>query len=120
MSADNWSNCPNCLKKRKLKKQTHEGLLQQFYGKVSAEEYLEMSRNPKHPKFKNAVPVFEEDTYEEGSLREDYCQGVDDDGVYSVEYHCSCGNCGFQWSYKHTVDDVTSAVQVGERKTGRR
>lgn len=119
MSADNWTDCPNCLKKRKLKKQTHEQLLQQFYGKVSAEEYMAMTKNPKHPKFKGAVPVFEDDDYEPGSMREDYWQGTNEDGKYSIEYHCSCDNCGFSWSFKHTVDDITDNVQVSETRRRR-
>lgn len=110
MSADNWTDCPNCLKKRTLKKQTHEDLLKVFYGKVTVDEYLAMSKNPRHPKFNDAVPTFDEDSYESGSLREDYHQGITYEGNYVVEYHCSCEVCGFRWEFKHEVDDITDSA----------
>lgn len=37
------------------------------------------------------------------TLREDYEQYMDEEGVYHCDYHCRCTECGFKWSFKHNV-----------------
>lgn len=92
MSASNYSDCPKCLelfKDRKKKLREEAG---RAYGKVSAKEY------------QNLMDLAEEEGFEEGTLREDYSQGihgVDLKPVYDVSYHAECSRCHFIFKYEH-------------------
>ena len=71
MSADNWAKCPRCEEDRLNARAKFEKKIQQSYGKVSAEEYLRMTKEFKEPK-----PV-------EQTLREDYEIGIYDGGFFA-------------------------------------
>ena len=88
MSADNWTTCPNCLNEyeKKLK------LINESYGKVSAEEYIKMLSTLKDP------------VYNKSTLREDYEMGIKD-GVFEINYQSYCEIC--DWGFKYNfVKDV--------------
>ena len=76
MSADNWAVCPKC--KIRIDKERDE-LIQ----KVSS-AYVEYPRE----------------------LREDYEQGIDEDGEYGVNYRGRCKHegCGFVFKYDFSVE----------------
>jgi hypothetical protein len=76
MSADNWGICPKCAKPELP-----------AYGTVSEAEYL-AAREVK------ATPL--------RTLREDYEVFTDEQGVFTVNYRCSCATCRFEFKYKHS------------------
>lgn len=79
MSADKWTVCPACTKRKESSPS--------LYGKVSEEEYL-------------AVVTKEKDEGSQTNMREDYEIGIDSNGEFSVNYRCYCEECKFQWKYK--------------------
>jgi len=89
MSASDWSKCPRCVKAAADVARERKSRLQSSYGKVDPEEYLRMAAEIEKP-----IKVHE-------TLREDYEQGVDLDGVYYVVYRASCTQCDYEFTYKH-------------------
>ena len=75
MSADDWRECPNCIKKA-------EEELGKVYGKVGKEEYLKLQ--------KELTAVEEKET-----LRIDREYGVDKKGNLYVNFGAGCEECGF-------------------------
>lgn len=92
MSADNWTQCPKCLQSHDHRTAKARKVVANSYGKVSAECFMEMQ----------AALDAENEKPKEPTMREDYEQGTDDAGVYTVSYSCSCNECGFSWRYKHS------------------
>lgn len=91
MSADNWTKCPKCLQSKKQRAEKQRRIVANSYGKVSAERFMEMQ----------ASITVEDSKDAESTMREDYEQWTDEEGIYQVSYSCSCNECGFEWSYKH-------------------
>ena len=94
MSADNWAVCPKC--KIRIDKERDE-LIQKVssaYDKIPAEEYLRL---------KSQLNDYVEYPRE---LREDYEQGIDEDGEYGVNYRGRCNHegCGFVFEYYFSVE----------------
>jgi len=94
MSADNWAVCPKC--KIRIDKERDE-LIQKVssaYDKIPAEEYLRL---------KSQLNDYVEYPRE---LREDYEQGIDEDGEYGVNYRGRCCHqeCGFVFKYDFSVE----------------
>lgn len=90
MSADNWDMCPQCKVNAEVKQSQLLVEAGKAYGTVSPEEYIGLAKVA-------ALPIQLEDT-----LREDYWQGMNEDGRYSCSYRCSCSICGFSYEYKFT------------------
>jgi hypothetical protein len=83
MSADNWTECPQCSKKKiELNKR-----LDDLYGKISIDEYKKLLDQSK------SLDMITSDT-----LREDYEQGINE-GIYEVHYEAHCSVCGFTFKY---------------------
>lgn len=99
MSADNWAICPKCTEKALKNKVVASAKAKQAYGKVSADEYLEL--------IKTANIEYEP----EYTLREDYELGIFD-GEFYVNYHGNCQICGFNFkhSYKEVIKNETFKV----------
>lgn len=93
MSADNWTYCPKCKAKDEARKASQLNEAEEAYGKVTAAEYADM------------IAAAREVIDLEETLREDYQIGIHN-GQFEVGYRCSCGVCGFCWSYKHGPVDV--------------
>lgn len=92
MSASNWTKCPICkTKAEKIKKK-----LKDSYGVVSADEYENLRKE-----------VYEgtEEADDETTLREDYEQGVNDDGSVYFYYSCFCETCGFDKNIKYEENE---------------
>lgn len=90
MSADNWATCPVCLKNSGIERDALLLRVCDDYGKVRAEEYLELVR-----KSKLSIDV-------DSTLREDYEFYMDSDGTFTARYACKCDECGFRHSFSHT------------------
>ncbi len=129
MSADNWSICPICLKRarafRDLFKEKYYGKLDSY---VFIKLFEEITRAVEHIESdssdnfepdeeildlaneKEIFVVYDGDKYDAYeilqkdsislSLREDYEQGVDNDGLIYISYSCSC-SCGFNKNYSY-------------------
>lgn len=88
MSADRWTQCPQCDKKRlELKRKLND-----VYGKVSLGEYIRLQDELKN--------LANESEY---TLREDYEQGAND-GIYEVHYSAHCSKCNFKFKYDFVKD----------------
>ena len=81
MSADNWSECKICEKKK-----------EELMGKLTAKEYGKIKKSFKHPEY---------DTDEQ--VREDYEIYFDDDGNWVFDGGAECGVCGTQWRDKKII-----------------
>ena len=90
MSADNWAICPKCKEKNDELNKKRILDTAKKYGKIPAEEYITLAKE-------TSKPIEIEET-----MREDYEIGVDEDGVFNVDYFCSCAKCGFKYAYKHS------------------
>lgn len=92
MSADRWAICPKCKKTLNEKRDSAIRKAKASYGKVPEEDYrAAMDAAGK--------PVSLEETF-----REDYEQGMDEDGTYSVSYGGYCKRCGFTHKYTFSQD----------------
>lgn len=95
MSADNWTICPKCKLKHESDFAKKREKVRESYGKIPSNLFIASMEAVKEP------PKLEE------TLREDYCQGMSDDGTYLCSYGCSCDKCGFSFSFKHTENPPT-------------
>jgi len=139
MSADNWTICPDCVKRAKA---LRDAFREKYYGKsdsfVFTKLFEEVERAVTHiesysdDEFKPDKEILKlaeekeifvecfgnkyeaDDILQEGgiscSLREDYEQGVDDDGFIFIRYSCSC-DCGFEKSYNYNEPKEENEVQ---------
>jgi hypothetical protein len=91
MSANNWTGCPACIKKEEDEKERVGKEIYESYGKIPQKEFLKKMKE------------LEAGNDEEGraTLREDWELGTDGGGEFFVSYRCSCGECGFSFSFKH-------------------
>jgi len=88
MSANNWRVCPKCSIDAKEKRRLAIAAASQLYGKVPREEYeVAVSQASSLP----SVP--------DETLREDWEIRTSSNGVFSVNYSCSCQHCGFEFSF---------------------
>lgn len=107
MSANRWSICPKCRITNEL---TREGLRQMVaaqYGKIDPEEWI---------KARDAAdkPVELEETF-----REDFQQGMTEDGEYIVSYSGRCIACSFAHKFSHNeqVFKVETNIVMPSRPT---
>lgn len=91
MSASNWRQCPQCLKRRAAEKSGLVKAAQDQYGKVSIEDFMAA---------KQAAEQFDPEEIED-TLREDYWIGVSSLGVFRAHYSCQCTACGYSFEFKH-------------------
>lgn len=92
MSANNWTICPKCKRKKEAEAERLRMKSLAAYGTVSAERYAELcgkARDAKESPLQN-------------SMREDYEIGVDSEGRFSVSYRANCTACGFIFDYDRT------------------
>ena len=91
MSADNWTTCPRCAKRREAKLQAMRDEVAAKYGQIPVDEFDELRRQ-----------LFEaENTKLAETLREDYEFFGAEDGTVTAEYGCSCRECGLETSFTH-------------------
>ena len=135
MSANNWTNCPACLKRAKkvkeqFEKKYKEKLDSYIYGDIIKEldrkiEYLKYSESEFKPNKKVLVYAQENDLSTSSEfpdvqelldeeetgvpLRENYEQGVDDTGKAHAFYKGSC-DCGFSREIK--INNVDGNINI--------
>ena len=90
MSADNWRICPKCLQDEREKLAKLQKKAAESYGKLSSDKWVIL----------NQEAMADPEEKLEETLREDYWQGVNADGVYGACYSCYCTVCGWKWDYK--------------------
>lgn len=99
MSADAWRICPRCADNLELEKQKKRKQVEQFYGKVSPEEFLRLISEADD--FDDAEP--------KPTFREDYEILMQSDGEFYVKYHGQCDVCNLTHEFKH-IQQVYSLV----------
>ena len=92
MSADNWGDCPRCLKNQDNEKAAAQERARAAYGTVTAKEYELLLVTANAP-----VKAHIE------TLREDYEVRMDREGTFTVDYAASCQTCGFRFSFEHSA-----------------
>ncbi len=134
MSADNWTICPDCVKRAKALRDCFRN---KYYGKLDslvftkifevieeAVKHIESYSSEEFEPNEEILKLAEEREISVScygneytgseimqqakascTLREDYEQGLDEDGLIYVSYSCSC-DCGFSkdYSYKELKD----------------
>lgn len=90
MSADNWTNCPKCMKIAVEEKDKENKEAAESYGKVSEIEYIQI------------LEKAQADINMEQTLREDYEFYMEDDGTLTANYRARCDRCGFKHESNHT------------------
>ena len=88
MGADNWTVCPRCLSIEVAKMGKAIEKVNQSYGKVAPEKFLEMMQTINQP------------IKQEATLREDYELGISRGGFFKISYSACCGICDFRYSYE--------------------
>jgi hypothetical protein len=89
MSADNWRKCPKCLKLAKDLREQAIQRAQSRYGKIAEPAYRKLITKAESP-----IELKE-------TLRENYCQRIDEDGEFQSSYYCYCERCGFEFQHKY-------------------
>jgi len=145
MSADNWTVCPNCIKRAKA---LRDNFRDKYYGKLDSfvftKLFEEIERAVNHiesysdEEFEPSEEILKlaeekeisveyagnnydsEEILQKGnascSLREDYEQGVDKEGLIYISYSCCC-DCGFEKNYSYNeVNDASQLQNETEKK----
>jgi hypothetical protein len=97
MSADRWSKCPKCRDTKTAEIEKFEKLVDEAYGKVTAEKFKELN-NQLSAMRAEAFKASERNGY---SFREDWEVTESEDGVVEINYSGSCNICKLQTSFKH-------------------
>lgn len=90
MSANNWRTCPQCVKEQATERAAKIEAAHDKYGKIPPDE------------FRSLIADAEKPVEHKVTLREDYEQGIDDDGEYYVHFQASCQVCNFRFRFSHT------------------
>jgi predicted DNA-binding protein len=94
MSADNWRPCPVCERKAAAAIETRRDKLASKYGKIPAAEFVAESAAIESDALKFGTEEMER------TLREDFEQGIDDDGDFYLAYSGYCSVCKTEWKRK--------------------
>lgn len=98
MSADNWTECPNCRVASQHEIEKLRIKLIEEYGKLPQAEYLGL-----HNELQEKIKMMRE-SRPAHSLREDSTSTIWADGVLHIEYDASCKKCKYRVTYKQTFD----------------
>lgn len=91
MSADRWTTCPRCAKRREAKLRAMREAIDAEYGHISIAEFDELRRQLTEA----------ENTKLPETLREDYEFYGAADGVVTANYSNSCRECGLETKFTH-------------------
>ena len=95
MSADRWTQCPQCYVRNRARAEELDKRASESYGNVSVEKFASLRDEAKQ--FRKAITTEEEFTE---TLREDYNVGIQNND-FSVGYSARCDVCGFKFDFKH-------------------
>jgi hypothetical protein len=101
MSADNWEICPQCLWIAKNGKAADRKKVEEQYGKLSLQEWLELVKNVTlGAEYVDASAEVNEEDYR--TVREYYEIGLDGygGGTFFLNYSGSCDVCDFVYEFK--------------------
>lgn len=85
MSADNWAACPVCLAKAREAVEAEQEKVRAAYGSLPIAEWDTL---------RAAAPVFDADSSEHRTFREDYEVWGAEEGVVHYSYRGQCASCG--------------------------
>ena len=103
MSANNWRECPRCMKRAIEEKEAAVVAAKASYGKAPPEEYEAAMAEARKP-------VVHEETF-----REDYELGVLESGKFFVNYSGTCTRCGLSHEFSHKEQvPLEPFVRVGK------
>jgi hypothetical protein len=91
MSADNWAVCPRCLHSAKSWLEAKKAEVRERYGRITIEEWAELSTMLDEEVDEDAVRTF----------REDYEFYGAETGTLEISYRGECTKCGL----KHEHED---------------
>jgi len=95
MSADNWALCPKCKKNDITKLIARQRKVADSYGRIPADLYeADVIGLKNWPKL-------------EHTLREDYEQGIDEDGEYTCSFRAACNVCHFSFTFSTKIEPET-------------
>lgn len=98
MSADNWANCPRCIKLDQDEiSEMRQNILDQ-YGKITVEAY-EYLLNEYHAATKN-LEYKQSDYSKYSTFREDYEFYGAETGTLEISYSGQCTKCGLKLQFK--------------------
>lgn len=95
MSADNWSECPRCLRNNKKEAQAIITKARSHYGIVGLKVYTELVKAAEKEADELRDPV------DSTPLREDYQIYTTNDGKFVISYSASCYTCGWENLFEH-------------------
>lgn len=111
MSANNWRDCPRCLRESRIRAALRLKDAHALYGTVSRADYeaalAEVSEQDE----------LDFESVDGGSFRENFRILTRDDGVFTVSYSGSCGICGFEHKFRceqQTLSDDSGSVRGPE------
>ena len=105
MSADNWEICPQCLWIAKNGKEADRKKVEEQYGKLSLQEWLELAKSVNlGAEYVNAAAEVNEEDYR--TVSEYYEIGLDGtgSGTFFIRYNGDCRACDFR--YEYNLDNV--------------
>ena len=111
MSADDWSECPFCVKPIKQEIKELEQKLENAYTMMTAADYDVLKASVKE-EIDNLKTSIEEKALLRIDLWHDYT--FDEDGDLTIYLTASCSHCGRQWN----KDGVTVEPKLEERYYG--
>ena len=92
MSADNWTQCPRCLKRRGMEAENKAVQVDAAYGNVPVGEFDKLRSELADLR---SYPI-------DNTFREDYEILGAEDGTVEVRYSGSCGTCNLRTEFKHS------------------
>lgn len=95
MSADNWTQCPRCLKRRAVEVENKTVAVDAAYGNVTVDQFDHL---------RSELANLKSDRVDE-TFREDWEIGLSD-GEFFVRYRGSCGSCNLRYEFKY--DDTVN------------
>ena len=93
MSADNWTQCPRCVVRKKQRNAELTQKVKDAYGSMELEAWLSL---------RDATELEIAETVD-NTFREDYEIGVFD-GEFFVSYKGACGTCNLRHDFKYEQD----------------
>ena len=98
MSANDWNFCPKCKVNFDNKLQQLSIELEDLYGKVPREQYMEVFENTEVERASIKKLITNED-YK--TLRLDYTVSVNEDGEFKITFTAVCDRCGLIHKHNH-------------------
>ncbi len=117
MSADRWSNCPICELAHKNAlasiREEHKRKIALAYRQIGLEHFEKFKARLKKEEESFIMKYHEK---HEESLREDFGFGIDEDGLFYVNYSAVCQVCEASWEFSKENVERTSELKATRHK----